>query len=208
MKANTESKYLPNSFFKENPLKEISTATIGYFTIVSKGIGELDQMIHDTVVQGIKDSRKEAFQRERQRIEQTDDPAELVEIMRKGHDILNQRLLCDRIIALHEQTMPLVLKRYRTCALDQFIDAATTIFALGEKKYAQMLREMYGDIRYPYSRACACLAFGIQKMEEEIPFLLNEYRYFQQAYPEKSYEQHPLLALYLLHGKYYRTVQK
>jgi len=202
MKANIERKRLPNSFFKENPLKEISAAAIGYYTIVSRAIGELDQMISDAATQGIKDSRKEELRQERQRIERTDDPAELVEIMRKGHDILNQRFLCDKVIALHEQTMPLVLKRYRTCTLNQFVDAATTTFALGEKKYAQMLREMYGDIRYPYARACACLVFGMQGMEEEIPFLLSEYRQFQQAYQDKSYEQHPLLALYLLHGKY------
>jgi len=202
MKANTERTRLPNSFFKENPLKEISAATIGYATIVSKAIGELDQMIGDIAAQGIDASRKERIRQERQRIEQTDDPAELVEIMRKGHDILNQRFLCEKVMALHEQAIPLVLKRYRTCALDQFIDAATAVFASGEKKYAQMLREMYKDIRYPYARACACLAFGMQGMEEEIPFLLGEYRYFQQAYPEESFDQHPLLALYLLHGKY------
>lgn len=202
MKANTERNCLPNSFFKKNPLKDISAATIGYYMIVSKSIRELDQMISDTAAQSIDASRKEKIRLERQRIEQTDDPAELVEIMRKGHDIVNQRFLCDKIIALHEQTMPLVLKRYRTCALDQFVDAATTIFALGEKRYAQMLREMYGDIRYPYARARACLVFGMQGMEEEIPFLLSEYRYFQQAYPEESFDQHPLLALYLLHGKY------
>ena len=202
MKAKAERKFLPNSFFKENPLKEISAATIGYYTIVAKADGKLDQMISDVAVQGIKDSRKEEIRQERQRIEQTDDPAELVEMMRKGHDILNQRLLCDKVIALHEQTMPLVLKRYRTCALDQFVDAAATTVALGEKKYAQMLREMYRDIRYPYACACACLVFGMQGMEEEIPFLLNEYRHFQQAYPNESFDQHPLLALYLLHEKY------
>ncbi len=98
--------------------------------------------------------------------------------------------------------MPLVLRRYRTCALDQFIDAATIVFSVGEKKYAQMLREIYRDIRYPYARACACLVFGMQGMEEEIPFLLSEYRHFQQAYPKETFDQHPLLALYLLHGKY------
>ncbi len=202
MKYNTERTRLPNSFFTENPLKELSAAIIGHYTIASRADGKLEQMIHDMAAPNIKDSRKEEIRQERQRIEQTNDPAELVEIMRKGHDILNQRFLCDKIIALHEQTMPLVLKRYRTCALDQFVDAAITTVALGEKKYAQMLREMYGDIRYPYARACACLVFGIQGMEEEIPFLLSEYQHFQQDYPEETYDQHPLLALYLLHGKY------
>ncbi len=202
MKANTERPRLPNRFFRENPLKELSAANLIYFSITTRTNDKLEQMISDLVTPELEASRKEKIQQERQRIEQTDDPSALVEIMRKGHDIFNQRLLCDKIIALHEQTMPLVLRRYRTCALNGFIDSATITLALGEKKYTQMLREMYRDIRYPYARACACLVFGIQGMEDEIPFLLNEYRYFKQAYPEESFDQHPLLALYLLYGKY------
>ena len=202
MHANAERKYLPNSFFAKNPLKKISAATLIHFSIVARIRDKIEQILNDEAAPGIEASRKEKVQQERQLIQQTDDPVALVEIMRKGHDIINQRLLCDKIIALHEQTMPLVLKRYRTCVLDQFIDPATITFALAEKKYAQMLREMYGDIRCPYARACACLVFGMQGMEEEIPFLLSEYQHFQQAYPEETFDQHPLLALYLLHGKY------
>lgn len=72
------------------------------------------------------------------------------------------------------QAVPLLLKRYRTCALDQFIEAAMSVLAAGEKGYMQVLRDMYADIRDPYARACACLVFGMQGMED-IPFLLHEY---------------------------------
>ncbi len=202
MIENTERKCLPNSFFKENPLKEISAASIAYSAITVLTGEDLTQQLIDVVADCIDTSRKERLQQEWQRIEHTDDPTELVELMRKKHDLLNRHMLCNKVIAHQEQTMPLVLKRYRTCALDQFVEAATTTIALCEKKYAQMLREMYRDIRYPYARACACLVFGIQGMEEEIPFLLSEYRHFRQAYPEETFDQHPLLALYLLHGKY------
>ncbi len=202
MSADVEIKRLSNSFFRGNPLKKLSAATLMHFSITTRMSDKLEQLINDGAVPELEASRKEKIQQERQRIEQTDDPAALVEIMRKGHDILNQRLLCDKINANHEQTMPLVLRRYRTCALDQFIDSAAVTLALGEKKYTKMLREMYGDIRCPYARACACLVFGIQGMEEEIPFLLGEYQHFQQAYPKETFDQHPLLALYLLHGKY------
>jgi len=46
---------------------------------------------------------------------------------------MNRGLLCSKILMLHDQTMPLVLRRYRTCALDAFIDAAAEIFVMGEK---------------------------------------------------------------------------
>lgn len=192
---------LPNSFFKENPLEEISAAMLAYFMITARTNGEADQKIRDVVSEIINESRREKIQQERVRIEQTEDPAALVEMMRKGYDILNQQFLCTKIKAQHEQTMPLLLRRYRTCTLDQFIDAATVVFATGEKRYARQLREIYEDIRCPFAQACACLVFGIQGMEEEIPFLLSEYARFQREDPEESFHQHPLLALYILHGK-------
>lgn len=198
---NAELKRLPNSFFRANPLMDLSAAMIAHFTITARLNETLEQMISDTAEKGIDKDRKEKIRQERQHIEQTDDPAALVEIMRKGHDIFNQQLLCTKVLTIHEQTMPLLLKRYRTCMLDHFIDAATIVLATGEKKYAQMLREMYADIRCPFAQACACLVFGMQGMENEIPFLRSEYLRFQNDYPDETFHQHPLLALYILHGK-------
>ena len=195
-------KHLPNSFFRKNPLLHLSAAMIAHYTITARLNEKFDSLVHNLTEEGIDDIRKAKIQQERQHIEETKDPAALVEFMRKGHDIFNQNLLCEKILQDQEQTMPLLLKRYRTCALDQFIDAATAVLATGEKKYAQQLRDIYADIRDPFAQACACLVFGMQKMDEEIPFLLHEYERFQQEYPKETYEQHPLLALYLLHGKY------
>lgn len=191
---------LPNSFFRANPLLHMSAAKIIHFTITEL-TGSLKCELDNMVEKEIDDAHRITVQQERKQLEATDDPAALVEYARKKHDILNRRLLCEKLLQQHEQTMPLLLKRYRTCALDGFIETATEVLACGEKKYAQQLRDMYADIRAPYARACACLVFGMQAMDE-IPFLLHEYERFQREYPEESFEQHPLLALYLLHGKY------
>ncbi|MGN1308028.1 MAG: hypothetical protein ACI4V3_10205 [Faecousia sp.] len=199
---NAKVKRLPSSFFRENPLMEMSAAVVAHYMITTRLTKEEEQIDSNLAEHAIDEIRREKILQERQYIEQTDDPAVLVELMRKGHDILNRLLLCTKILSLHEQTMPLLLKRYRTCVLDSFIDAATEVLATGEKKYAQMLREMYADIRCPFAQACACLVFGMQGMEQEIPFLLSEYTRFQREYPEETYHQHPLLALYILHGKF------
>ena len=192
---------LSKRFFRENPLMDLSAAMIAYSMITIGQSEELNQMISDTVEKEIDEERKEKIRQERQSIEQADDPAALVEIMRKGHDTLNRNLLCAKVLALHEQTMPLLLRRYRTCTLDYFIDDATVVFATCERKYAEMLREMYAEIRCPFAQACACLVFGMQGMENEIPFLHSEYLRFQKDYPDETFHQHPLLALYLLRGK-------
>ena len=130
---------------------------IAHYTITARLNEKFDSLVHNLTEEGIDDIRKAKIQQERQHIEETKDPAALVEFMRKGHDIFNQNLLCEKILQDQEQTMPLLLKRYRTCALDQFIDAATAVLATGEKKYAQQLRDIYADIRDPFAVPAWCL---------------------------------------------------
>ena len=113
----TKGNYLPKSFFRNNPLMEYSAAAIAHFVITERPTAKLEQTILDITENSIDDGRKERIRQERQSIEQTDDPAVLVEIMRKGCDVFNQQLLCTKVLDLHEQTMPLLLRRYRTCAL-------------------------------------------------------------------------------------------
>jgi len=121
MAKNTGMKRLPNSFFKVNPLMEYSAAMITHFTITARKSGKIDQMIYDVAAEVFDETRRDEIRQDQQRIEQADDPAELVEIMRSGHDIMNRGLLCSKLLTLHEQTMPLIFRRYRTCALDGFI---------------------------------------------------------------------------------------
>lgn len=46
--------------------------------------------------------------------------------------------------------MPLLLRRYRTCSPGSFIDAATIVLALCEKKYVRVLREKKIFISIPF----------------------------------------------------------
>lgn len=190
---------ITSKFFKKNPLQHMSAAMIAHFAITLYQKKE-EHPITDTANKLIDDIRRCEIEQEHKRIEQMEE-LELVECARKGCDPFNHDFLCDKIIARHEQAMPYLLKRYRTCALDGFIDTACCILASADKKYAQQLLEMYGQIRCPYAKACACLVFGMQGMKETIPLLLQEYERFQDEYPEESFDQHPLMALYILHGK-------
>ena len=202
---------LPNKFFKENPLLDNSAAMLMYWSVDGEFWSILCRELFDTLEDP---ERKKKIEETHDRIARTEDPAELVEIMRKGYDNFNQQQLCEKVLEKQEETMPLVLKRFRTCSLDLFIEAAAVVLARGDLKYAIQLREMYQDIRCPYARACACLIFGIQGMDGEIPFLVEEYERFceegfEQSISEddeedtsRDYEEFPLLALYILHGKW------
>ena len=196
-----DSKHLPNKFFATNPLKEMSAALLTHFKISNDFDNIMDEMLADTGRKIISESRKQTMEMERLRIQQTNDPAILVDFARKIVEMPNHRFLIAKILQFEEQTLPILLRRFRTCAVDHFIEIAVSVFVRADKKYARQLREMYSQIRVPYAQAGACLVFGMCDMKEEIPFLLKEYERFQMTCPDEGFEQHPLLALYVLHGK-------
>ena len=196
-KANTQR--LPNSFFRENPLKELSAAMLAYANASMTRADDTKAELAKTVAAYI-DDRAARVARERQQIEQTNDPAALIDLMRKC-DILNDHALSERVAAHAEQTMPLLLKKYCTCLQDEFIELANLALMRSDLCYTQALRELYPQLRAPYAQAHACLTFGMQDMTQEIPFLLEQYRRFQRDYPTEDFSQFPLLALYLLHGR-------
>jgi len=84
MAKNAEIKRLPNSFFKMNPLMDISAAIIAHFTITARKSGKINQMIYDVAAEVFDETRRDEISQDRQLIEQADDPAELVEIMCSG----------------------------------------------------------------------------------------------------------------------------
>ena len=188
-----DPKHLPNKFFASNPLKDISAARLAHFKMVCDTDAILDEINSE--------ARKQAMEAERLKIMETDDPATLVEFARKIVEMPNHRILISKILQLEDQTLPILLRRFRTCSVDHFIEIAVRVFVEADRKYVQQLREMYSQIRAPYAQAGACLVFGMCGMKEEIPFLLKEYERFQREYSKETFDQHPLMALYILHGR-------
>ncbi len=196
MKQNQIS--LLKNFFRNHPLMEVSAATLTHFKITQQDNDQFDELFAEAAERLMDSVRREKDAEERRRILETVEPAALVELARKGCEMSNQRILCKKLLSCAEQSMPLLLKRYRTCALDHFLEIAATVLATGDIQYAQELRKMYSQIRTPYGRACACLVFGVQDMQEELSFLYEEYENFRRNYPGENFEQHPLLAMNLL----------
>ena len=196
-----DPKQLPNKFFASNPLKYMSAAILTHFKMVCDTDAILDEINSESGVNIISETRKRAMEAERLKIMETDDPATLVEFARKIVEMPNHRILISKILQLEDQTLPILLRRFRTCSVDHFIEIAVRVFVEADRKYVQQLREMYSQIRAPYAQAGACLVFGMCGMKEEIPFLLKEYERFQKEHAKETFDQHPLMALYILHGK-------
>ena len=191
----------PKSFFKKNPLDQMSAAVIADSFCMLSAIDRLNEELERIVDDDISEERRDKIRQDKQVIEALDSGEAVEAYMRKDHDIVVDYLFLKKALTLIEDAAPLVLKRYKTIAQDRFIELAFRLLANADERYAKQLFADYARIRDPYAKAAACLLFGEHKMQESVPLLMAEYDRFRTDYLEESYSQFPLLALYILAGK-------
>ena len=192
---------LHKSFFKENPLDKISSALIADFSLTVQYTDELNAEIERIVGEHISDERHLQIARDKDEVEKINSGEAVIAYMRKNHDGLVDPMFCKKALTLEAEAAPLIIRRYKTTGQDRFVELAFRILAKADQQYAQQLFTEYREIRNPYAQSMACLLFGEQKMEEAVPLLMKEYERFKKEFPEESFNQAPLLALYILYGE-------
>ena len=198
-----QTKTLPNRFFNDNPLDKMSAAALADFTL-AVDLGEdptAAEEIQKRMLPMLPQARRDDIARFEEEIKGLQSAQEIVSYLRKELELPNRTSLRRVTLAKQEETAPLILKRYLTSGQDHFIENAMAILSRANREYAEQLLRDYGSIRNPYAQSMACLVFGEQKMKEAEPLLLREYERFKKEYPDESYNQGPLLALYILYGR-------
>lgn len=189
---------LDKKFFDTHRVPEFSVANIFYFS-VNAALPDLFQQF-DKLAK-VKGLTVPDNSDERNMIASMNDPEIIVNYMRKLKAIENRHEMIEKVSEYAETTMPLILKRYLTSALDSFIETAGRCFVKNDLRYVLELKKRYQEIRNPYAQAVACLVFGMKEMDQEGEFLLDEYEKMRNAYPEERYSDFPLLALHILFEK-------
>lgn len=196
-----EENVLQKDFFKKNPLQELSAAAIADFGAKTILIDSINEKMKDIVGMSMSKERRTKAEQDQQDVAQLANGEDVVRYMRKDHDVLVDSLLCKKALSFIDDAGPHIVKRYKTTGQDSFIELAFRILVHADKRYAEELFGMYHDIRNPYAQAMACLLLGEHNMKSSASFLLKEYKRFQTDYPRESFDQFPLLALYILFGK-------
>ena len=179
----------------------MSTAIIADFSLTVQFNDRLNAEMERIVGEHMPDERRIQIAKDKEEVEKLDSGEAVVSYMRKNHDNLVDPMFCKKALTLESEAAPLIVRRYKTTALDRFVELAFRILAKADKKYAEQLFQEYREIRNPYAQSMACLLFGEHEMEEAVPLLMKEYERFKRDYPEESYNQAPLLALHILYGE-------
>lgn len=195
-----DKKSLPKSFFRKNPVDQISTAFFTYFTIRLYE-NDVEDMMMDLSNEILPSGRLEESKKQREEIAQLDSGEAVVRFMRRGCDTVNFAALVNKALTMQDEAFPLILDRFRTTGQDVFVDIAVWALVRGEQVYVDRLKTMYPEIRSLYAQSQACVVFGMRKREDTLPLLLSEYERMLREDTGEGYCQGPLLALHLLFDK-------
>lgn len=192
---------LPKHFFEENPLNEISAALFTHFRMVTIAMPGLDEQVNKVAVPMMEESRRERYMAEKECIMNLNNAEDIVSYMKKMKDPSNCSLLIQKAIEYQDDVVPLVLKKVCKSGYDIFIENAAILIGNADIKYTEQLYAIFPDIRNTYARSELCIVFGVKKKIEYTQLLLEQFKKIREERPDESYEQGPLLALYLLYGR-------
>ena len=148
---------LPERFFEEYPLKEVSAASLTHFRMITVTMSDFEEQLDDTVIPLMNGSRYEGFLTEKAYVMNLRKTEDIVPCMRKIKDSVNTGLLIRTAIEYQDEVMPLVLKKICRSGYDVFIENAAVLLANVDTKYTEQLYDLFPDIRNAYARSELCI---------------------------------------------------
>lgn len=181
---------LSPGFFVENPVKELSAARLLYSCLLNPGV---EQVAAETARPFIPRKR---WQKEAEKINQETSLEGLLKIMGEDPDGLNHELLKKKILAFSELAVSKIIKKLKENEDDLFVELGIRIIYESKIDCAEHLLKILDSISEPHTLSLVCLLLGFIGPKEAIQPVWNYYHFLREKYPEETYEQGPLLALY------------
>ena len=193
-------------FFKNNGLDLDATpppAAHEHFRIKLLAENVQLQNIVDSAVLERLPKREEEIMAERNEIESAETCDQIIRLMRRGTDIMNQHLLVNKALEFEDEIIPLIIKMLKTSLNDLFIEVSIRILAVCKKDIADELAKIYDEVRSPYAQSMILVALGFKGAEGLIPWLIKKYNVLKQLYPNESHCYGAYYALFEMEKRFY-----
>lgn len=186
-----------SEFLQRHPEKPVSPAKLEYtFYMFPEGEQNALEKIAETA------QRDENEMKTKEEIESTEDPSELLRMMRRQYSRFNMAALRRHVLKHEKEMYPLIQKRCITNGMDIFTENALNFFLNCEENPAEWIYAEYPNFRNEYLKSMFCLVLGARGTVEMIPFLMKETERFEKLYYDESFEQGPILAIQKLSLEY------
>lgn len=202
-------KKLLNRFFKENAVKDKdipSAAALAHFQIkllIAPEINEQFQGFMNETVFKDQPEREKAVLAEKNEIESATACGQIIRIMRRHADPMNQHILVGRAMAFEDEIIPEIIRMLKTSLNGGFIETAARVLAVCNKDVAEELIAYFDDVRNPYAQSMILVVLGFKADETHIPWLIEKYKEMKRQYPNESYYDGAYYALDEIEGRCY-----
>lgn len=133
-------KLLPKNFFKKNPLNPTSAYNIALYILDPDFEEDMFNRLLDKEDETGDSSSLDQIDKEEEEIRALSDAEAVVKRMRQSIAMLNRSVLADQALSMWEETMPLILRRFRTSSQTEFIETAFHIFAEADDSVIRRVR--------------------------------------------------------------------
>lgn len=186
-------KELSKKYFANHPLKDFSAARFEYSLYT---MADIEELVNNRYKPDLKDLQDEAI------IDLAVRPEELLQCMRKSFSGSNRQKLHNKVLENEVEMKTLIQRRVITNLQDIFIENALHFFLHCKENCCDWIIQQYNNMYSEYLKSMLCLVLGFRGDTSAVPLLMKEVERFEQWYPDKSYEQGPLLALYELKDRF------
>lgn len=136
---------------------------------------------------------------EKNKIEQTNDAAGLLEILKQNPDPLNHRLLMDKLLDLREVAVPMLIDELRHVQNDCFVEQAIRIIYESKIDCSPILLELIASSAIDaYALSLILMLLGMTGSQEALKPLWDYFHFFKEKYPRENFFQGPWIGLYHL----------
>ena len=193
-------KLLTKDYFNRHPIKDISAARLEYSMLLHPEVMDIaDEVIPELQAKGLSFPDNSAAVAA---VEQEDNTARLLRMLRKTLPPKANRLLLEKVLAREQEVLPEIQRMILKAFSDSTIENCTRYLVRCRTNCSEWIIQNYNNIREPYARSMLCLVLGFRASTDVIPFLVQQVDAFERQFPDKSFEQGPLMALYEIRARF------
>ena len=198
-------KLLTKDYFNRHPVKEYSAARLEYSML-------LMPEVMDVVDEKLPEMRAMAAERgidipdtteHMKRVEEEEDTGKLLRMLRQTQPPVVRKAVREKLLNREMEVLPEIQRMILKAFNDNTIENCVRFMTKCETDCTEWIMRHYDDVREPYARSMLCLVLGFRASTDVIPFLVQQVDAFERQFPDKSFEQGPLMALYEIRARFW-----
>ena len=202
------NKKILEQFFKENTIQsDMPTApALAHFYLALEGDPQANEKVRavlDEAVFNEQPEREALVFAERREIEAITTCEQVIRVMRRHTDPMNQHILVSKALAFEDEMVPELIRMLKTSMNTGFVETAIRVLAKSEHDIADELIDIFDDMRYPYAQSMVLVVLGYKADETCAAWLIDKYKKLKRLYPNESYCEGAYYALCEIDSRFY-----